>query len=56
MEKEEEEAQAYAVWVDWENKVISFAEVEGFERLVYPTHGEMFAFAIEKGFAGFGIQ
>ena len=52
----EEEAQIYSIWVDWKNRVISFQKAEGFEKLEYPSHEEMFAFAIEKGFAGFGIQ
>lgn len=50
------EQRIYSVWVHWERRVISFHEAEGFERLDYPTHEEMFAFAIAKGFAGFGIQ
>ena len=46
----------YSIWVDWENRVISFQKAEGFEKLEYPTHDEMFAFAIEKGSGGFAIQ
>ena len=46
----------HRVWVDWVRRIVSFHEVEGFQVLVYPTHEEMFAFVIEKGFAGFGIQ
>lgn len=53
---EEEKEEVHSVWVDWENRVISFRKAEGFEELQYPTHEEMFAFAIEKGFGGFGIQ
>ena len=55
MEKEKED-DVYPVWVDWENRVISFHEADGFEKLEYPTHGEMLAFAVEKGSSGFGIQ
>ena len=53
---EKEDTQAYPVWIDWDNRVISFHEAEGFEKLEYPTHEEMLAFAIKKGSAGFGIQ
>ena len=53
---EEEKEKVYSLWVDWKNRVISFREAEGFEELQYPTHQEMFDFAIEKGFDGFGIQ
>lgn len=55
METEEEE-KVHSIWVDWEKRVISFQKAEGFEELQYPTHEEMFSFAVEKGFAGFGIQ
>ena len=56
MEKAKEGEEGHSIWVDWENQVISFQEVKGFDKQEYPTHEEMFAFAIEKGFAGFGIQ
>ncbi len=56
MEIEKEEADVYPIWVDWEKRVISFREVADYEKLEYPTHKEMFDFAVEKGFAGFGIQ
>lgn len=55
MEKEREQT-VYLIWVDWDRRIISFHEAEGFQPIAYPTHEEMFAFAIEKGFAGFGIQ
>lgn len=54
--EEEEDKRAYSIWVDWEIRVISFQKVEGFEELQYPTHEEMFQFAIQKGNEGFGIQ
>lgn len=53
---EENDDQVYSIWVDWKNRVISFHEASGFEKLEYPTHQEMFKFAIEKGFSGFAIQ
>lgn len=55
MENEKEE-DVYPIWIDWENRIISFEKSDGFEKLEYPSHEEMFAFAIEKGFSGFGIQ
>ncbi len=54
MEKEAE--TVYPIWVDWEKRVISFKEAAGFEKLEYPTYKEMFDFAVDKGYAGFGIQ
>ena len=46
----------WSVWVDWSRRIVSFREVPGFERLDYPTHDEMFQFAIEKTMNGFAIQ
>ena len=51
-----ENTDCYPLWINWETRVISFHEADGFERLEYSTHEEMFAFAIRKGFEGFGIQ
>ncbi len=51
-----EKTQVYPIWVDWANRVISFREAQGFEKLVYPTRKLMLAFAVEKCMAGFGIQ
>ncbi len=56
MEIKEEEKEVCFLWVDWEKRVISFNEKDGFEKLEYPTHKQMFEFAVEKGYAGFGIQ
>jgi len=52
----EVEAQIYSIWVNWENRVISFSEADGFEELQFQTHEEKFKFAIERGNEGFGIQ
>jgi len=38
------------------NRVISFSEENGFEKLSFPTHEEKFKFAIDRGNEGFGIQ
>ena len=53
---EREEETVFSIWVDWETKVISFSEENGFEELKFQTHDEKFKFAIEKGNEGFGIQ
>ena len=55
MEEREEEA-VFSIRVDWEAKVISFSEENGFEKLSFPTHEEKFKFAIDRGNEGFGIQ
>lgn len=56
MDEREEKRQEWPVWVNWERKIISFQEAAGFEKLVYPTHDEMFRFAIDKSMSGFSIQ
>lgn len=55
MEEREEETE-FSIWVDWEHRVISFSEENGFEKLSFPTHEEKFKFAIDRGNEGFGIQ
>ena len=46
---EREEETVFSIWVDWENRVISFSEENGFEELRFPTHEEKFKFAIDRG-------
>ena len=52
----EVETQIYSIWVNWEKRVISFSEEDGFEKIQFQTHEEKFKFAIERGNEGFGIQ
>ena len=54
--EEREEETVFSIWVDWENRVISFSEENGFDELRFPSHEEKFKFAIERGNEGFGIQ
>ena len=56
MDIEKEEPQAWPVWIDWHNRVVSFQEVKEFDRREFPTHEEMFRFAVEKTMEGFAIQ
>ena len=52
----ERELAVWLVWIDRERRIISFREAEGFERLEYPTHDDMFRFAIERTMEGYAIQ
>lgn len=52
----ERENEPGSVWVNWEARIISFHEEEGFEEVCFPKRGEMLAFAVEKSGAGFLIQ
>ena len=51
-----EKMDCYPLWINWEKRVISFHAADGFQKLEYATHEEMFSYAIKKGFEGFGIQ
>ena len=53
---EREEQKLFSIWVNREQRVISFAQENGFEELTFPTHEEKFKFAIDCGNEGFGIQ
>lgn len=56
MDQEKEEMEDWPIWINWDRKIVSFQEAKDFEKLVYPTHDEMFRFAIEKSMSGFAIQ
>ena len=56
MEKPREEEQAYPIWIDHINKIVSFKSAEGFERLQFSSQEEKLAFAIEKCSSGYRIQ
>lgn len=56
MSEEEKDGDGFRLWIDRKNRVISLRYAEGFEQLQFATHQEMFDFAIEKGYEGFGIQ
>ena len=54
--EEREDKTVFSVWVNWERRVVSFTQENGFEELTFLTYEEMFQFAIGKGNEGFGIQ
>ena len=54
--EEREEKPVFSIWVNWERKVISFSEENGFEELRFSTREEKFRFAIDKGNEKFGIR
>ena len=56
MERETDNTVCWPIWVDWNRRIVSFQEVAGFEKLEYPSHDEMFQFAMEKTMKGFAIQ
>lgn len=46
----------FAIWVNWERKVITFRPEEGFEELRYHTREEMLRFAMKRIKEAFAIQ
>lgn len=56
MEEEKEAQQEYCVWVDWDHHIVSFQVAEGFEKLTYKTHDEMFFHVIRLIDRNFAIQ
>ena len=56
MEKLREEEQAYPIWIDHTEKIVSFKSTEGFEQLYFSSQEEELAFAIEKCSSGYRIQ
>ena len=56
MEDRERKEEVFSIWVNWEKRIISFAQEEGFSEMQFQTHEEKIKFAIERGNEGFGIQ
>ena len=52
MEKPREQEQAYPIWIDHTEKIVSFKSVEGYEQLCFSSQEEKLAFAIEKCSSG----
>ena len=50
------EKQSYRLWVQWEEKIISFHKEDGFEELSFANRDELLAYAAEKSNSGYAIQ
>lgn len=46
----------YYAWIDRRRRVVSFQKAEGFERIPFATHEEMFSFVIAKSISGYRVQ
>ena len=44
------------LWVDWTERVVSFHEASGFERLEFSSDEEKLDYAFQKTSGGFRIQ
>lgn len=45
-----------SLWIDWTERIISFHETIGYERLDFASKNEKLGYAIEKCSHGFRIQ
>ena len=54
--EEKGEQQVYCVWADWDHHIVSFQEAEGFEKITYKTHDEMFFHIIRLIDKDYAIQ
>ena len=53
---EREEEKVFSIWVNWEDRVLSFTEEDGFQERQFQTNEEKFRFVIERADVGFKIQ
>lgn len=50
------EKQSYRLWVQWEEKIISFHKEDGFEEIRFANRDELLQYAAEKSNSGYSIQ
>ena len=48
--------RTYGIWVQWEERIISFHKEEGFEEIRFSNRDELLLYAEEKSNSGFAIQ
>lgn len=53
---EREEDALYPLWIDWDNRIVSFQDIDGFEEILFANNDDKLRFAIARGNEGFGIQ
>lgn len=56
MSNENKTQEVCAVWIDWENRIVSFKEAAGFEMHLCASHDDKLLYALEKCANGFRIQ
>jgi len=56
MQTEEQKEPCFYAWIDEHNRIVSFHEADGFEKIPFASHEEMFMFVVEKGYSGYRIQ
>lgn len=56
MKEETQTAPQHILWVDHENRIISFQKAEGFEAKMFLSHALKIAYAFEMSSSGYRIQ
>lgn len=51
-----EEEKTFSVWINWNDRIVSFEEVVGLEKVDFLDNEIKLQFVVEKGFDGFRIQ
>ena len=51
-----EEEKTFSVWINWNDRIVSFEEVVGFKKVDFLDNEIKLQFVVEKGFDGFRIQ
>lgn len=56
MKEEEGNQEEYAVWINEEEKILSFQTADGFKKVSFPTHEDKFAYVVRLCESGYRIQ
>lgn len=56
MQPSNKQRSSVLLWIDEENKVVSFHEEEGFLAISFPSRDAMLTYVFERGANGFRIQ
>lgn len=56
MNKITEELKPFYVWINHTDKIVSFNEAEGFEKICFPSYKEMLSFAFNHSYVGYRVQ
>lgn len=56
LDKDRKEKTDCPIWIDQTNRIISFTNAAGFDKILFASQKDKIAFAIEKCSAGYRIQ
>jgi len=56
MEDQEHSRAVHALWVHHQRRVFSFQKIKGFQEIRFPTHAEMFRYAVGLTESGYRVR